>query len=203
MHSSSHGQQIFVGRSRPETRATSSGRRTSWTLRCFKRRTSSKTVQVAENGMINLPLLGQVPVTGKSASEVERQIQTRLDARYTKSSQVTVFVKEYNSQRVTVEGSVRTPGVLPLRGQDTLMQVIARSGGLEKETASSDVVVFRTADGARTAIRYDVSAIKSGEEPDPQIMPGDVVVVDNSMAKAGLNMVLKLVPLAGTAAILY
>ncbi len=163
----------------------------------------SKAVQVAENGMINLPLLGQIPAAGKSPSELERDLQKRLDARYMKASQVTVFVKEYNSQRVTVEGAVRSPGVLSLRGNDTLMQVIAKSGGLERETASSEVVVFHTADGARSAAKFDISAIRSGAEEDPRIMPGDVVVVNNSMAKTGLNLVLKVLPLAGTAAFLY
>ena len=150
--------------------------------------------------MINMPLLGQIPAAGKSAAELEREIQTRLNARYMKSSQVTVFVREYNSQRVTVEGAVRTPGVLALRGNDTLMQVIAKSGGLDRDIASSNVAIFRTADGARTATRFDISAIKSGEAQDPRVMPGDVIVVDDSMAKVGLNTVLKVLPLAGTAA---
>lgn len=166
----------------------------------FKAPELTKMVQVAEDGTINLPLLAQIPAAGKSPSELEREIQTRLNARYMKSPQVTVFVKEYNSQRVTVEGAVKSPGVLPLRGNDTLMQVIAKSGGLDRETASSDVVIFRTTDGARSATRIDISAIRSGAEHDPRILPGDVVVVDDSMTKAGLSLVLKLLPLASTAA---
>ena len=113
----------------------------------------SKSVQVAEDGAINLPLVGQIPAAGKSASQLERDIEARLNARYLKSAQVTVFVKEYNSQRVTVEGGVRSPGVFPLRGNDTLMQVLAKSGGVNREVASDDVVVFRNADGARTMIQ--------------------------------------------------
>ena len=163
----------------------------------------SKTVQVDENGMINLPLLGQISAAGKSSSALERELQKRLDARYMKASQVGVFVKEYNSQRVTIEGAIKTPGVVGLRGGETLMQVIAKSGGLERETASSEVVVFRTTNGARSATRYDISAIQSGAAEDPQILPGDVVVVNDSMTKTGLNLVLKVLPLAGTAAFLY
>jgi len=190
----------YVAASTPGNAGYLAGPQDVLDITVFKAPELTKTVQVAEDGTINLPLLGQMPAAGKSPSELEREIQARLNARYMKSSQVTVFVKEYNSQRVTVEGAVKTPGVLPLRGNDTLMQVIAKSGGLDRETASSDVVIFHTTDGARTATRFDLSAIKSGQAQDPRVVPGDVVVVDDSMAKVGLNAVLKVLPLAGTAA---
>jgi polysaccharide export outer membrane protein len=109
----------------------------------------SKTVLVANDGAINLPLVGQVPAAGKSPSELERDIERRLNARFLKSAQVTITVKEYNSQRITVEGAVRNPGVFPWRGGETLMQVIARSGGLDSNIASDNIVVFRTINGAR------------------------------------------------------
>lgn len=163
----------------------------------------TKTVQVAEDGAINLPLLGQVPAAGKSPSRLEKEIQGRLNARYMKSAQVTVFVKEYNSQRVTVEGSVKNPGVFPLRGNETLMQVIAKSGGLDRERASSDIVIFRTADGERTATRFDISAIHGGSEQDPRVLPGDVIVVADSTAKTGLSMFLRVLPVAGYAVPLF
>lgn len=163
----------------------------------------TKTVQVAEDGAINLPLLGQVPAAGKSPSRLEKEIQGRLNARYMKSAQVTVFVKEYYSQRVTVEGAVKTPGVFSLRGNDTLVQVIAKSGGLDRDRASSDIVIFRTADGERTATRFDISAIHSGSERDPRVLPGDVIVVADSTAKAGFSMFVRVLPLAGYAVPLF
>jgi len=169
----------------------------------FKAPDLSKSLQVAEDGTINLPLTGQMMAAGKSPSQLEREIQTRLNARYMKAPQVTVFVKEYNSQRVTVEGAVKTPGVFPLRGHETLMQVIAKGGGLDRQVASSDVVIFRTTDGARTVARYDLDAIRSGGAPDPQVLPGDVVVVDDSMAKQGLQVFLRLTPLANPIAYLF
>jgi polysaccharide export outer membrane protein len=162
----------------------------------------TKTVQVAEDGAINLPLLGQVPAAGKSPSQLEKELQGRLNARYMKSAQVTVFVKEYNSQRVTVEGAVKSPGVFPLRGNETLMQVIAKSG-LDRDRASSDVVIFRTADGERTATRFDISAIHSGSERDPRVLPGDVIVVADSTTKMGLSMFLRVLPVAGYAVPLF
>lgn len=166
----------------------------------FKAPELSKTVQVAEDGSVNLPLVAQIPAAGKSPSQLEHDIEARLNSRYLKSAQVTVFVKEYNSQRVTVEGAVKNPGVFPLRGNDTLMQVIAKSGGLDRTTASDTVVVFRGADGARTMVRFDVSSIRSGSEADPRVLPGDVVLVEDSLGKESLNLFLRVLPAAGYAA---
>lgn len=163
----------------------------------------SKTLQVAEDGTINLPLTGQIIAAGKSPSKLEREIETRLSARYMKSPQVTVFVKEYNSQRVTLEGAVKTPGVFPLRGHETLMQVIAKGGGLDRQISSTNVVIFRTIDGARTVTRYDIEAVRSGGAADPQVLPGDIVVIDDSMAKQGLQVFLRLTPLASPIAYLF
>jgi polysaccharide export outer membrane protein len=156
----------------------------------------SKSVQVAEAGMINLPLVGTIPASGKTATEIERDLQAKLGAKYLKSPQVSVYVKEFNSQRVTVQGAVKKPGVFPFRGHYTLMQTIAMAEGMDKDLASSDVVVFRTTDGAHSAIRFDVDNIRSGRSPDPEIQAGDLIVVDDSAAKAGFNIFKSLVPLA-------
>lgn len=163
----------------------------------------SRAFAVAENGTLNLPLVGQVRASGKTPAQIEHDIEGRLNARYMKSSQVTVLVKEYNSQRVTLEGAVRTPGVVPLHGDHTLREVIARAGGLDRTISSSDVVVFRTVNGGRTMARFDLSAIAAGDAEDPQVMPGDVIVVEDSMAKTGLQYLLKLVPLASFARPLF
>lgn len=186
----------YVATSTPGTTGYLIGPQDVLDVTVFKAPELSKTIQVAEDGMINLPLTGPIAAAGRSPSQVEREVEKRLDARYMKSPQVTVFVREFNSQRVTVEGAVRSPGVFPVRGYETLMQVIAKGGGLDRDIASSNVVIFRTVDGARTVTRYDFGAIRSGAAPDPQVLPGDVVVVDDSMAKQGLQALLRLTPLA-------
>ncbi len=165
----------------------------------FKAPDLSRTVPVADDGTINLPLIGPIPATGKSPSALERDIQKRLDAGYMRSPQVTVVIKEYNSQRVTVEGAVKNPGVFSMRGNDTLEQVIAKAGGLERTTSSDSVVVFRSAGAERTMIRYDLGDIRNGKAEDPAVSPGDVVVVEDSTTKTGLNLVLRVLPIAGYA----
>ena len=171
------------------------------TISVFKVPDLDKAVQVAEDGSINYPLIGDVTAAGKTAHELERDLTQKLGAKYLKNPQVTVFVKEYNSQRVTVSGSVKNTGVYPLKGNMTLMQVLALAGDVNNEIASGEVMVFRTTDGRRTAARFDFDSIKSGKTEDPLMQPGDVIVVDTSATKVAFANFLKVVPVAGTAAI--
>jgi len=167
----------------------------------FKVPELSKSVQVADIGTINLPLVGEVPVAGKTAQEVERDLTSRLGAKYLQNPQVTVYVKEHNSQSTTVEGAVKKPGVYPIKGKTSLLQSLASAGGLEPNSDST-VVVFRYADGSRTAARFDVDNIRSGQAEDPVLQGGDVVVVGTSAIKETFNNVLKVLPAVGAFALL-
>jgi len=160
----------------------------------FKVPELSKTVQVADSGSINLPLVGEVPAAGQTAQDVERELTKQLGAKYLQNPQVTVFVKEYNSQRVTIEGAVKKPGVYPIRGRSTLLQAIATAEGLT-DVAQSEVVIFRETNGARTAAKFDIEAIRSGAAQDPQLMQGDTIVVATSALATSFQNLMKAVPL--------
>ena len=166
----------------------------------FKVPDLAKVVQVSEDGTINYPLVGAVPAAGKTAKELEQDLSQKLGAKYLRSPQVTVLVKEFNSQRVTIEGSVKTTGVYNLKGNTSLMQVLAMAGDIDTSVASGDIVVFRTINGQRSAAKFDADAIKTGKAEDPQLQPGDVIVVNSSDTKVALQNVLKVLPLATTAA---
>ena len=77
----------------------------------------SKTVEVADNGTIDVPLIGETPASGKTAQELQRDLNSKLGAKYLQNPQVTVTVKEFNSNRVTVSGAVKSPGVFPYKGE--------------------------------------------------------------------------------------
>jgi polysaccharide biosynthesis/export protein len=167
----------------------------------FKVPELSKSVQVADTGSVNLPLVGEVPAAGKTAQQVERDLTAKLGAKYLQNPQVTVYVKEYNSQRVTVEGAVKKPGVYPIRGGSSLLQFVATAEGLDP-TSDSTVVIFRTVDGKRSAAKFDVSEIRSGQLQDPVIQSGDVIVAGSSAMKETFNNLIKVLPIAGTFALL-
>jgi polysaccharide biosynthesis/export protein len=167
----------------------------------FKAPELSKSVQVADTGTVNLPLIEDVQVVGRTAQEIERDIAGRLGAKYLQKPQVTVYVKEYNSQRVTVEGAVKKPGVFPVRGGNTLLQYLAMAEGLDPNSDST-VLVFRTTNGVRSAAKFDVSEIRAGTAKDPTLFSGDVVVAPSSTMKEVFNNFIKVLPLASVFAVL-
>lgn len=160
----------------------------------FKVAELSRTVQVAASGTINLPLVGEVPAAGRTAQDVERDLTRRFGAKYLQSPQVNVYVKEYNSQRVTIDGAVRKPGVYPIRGRTTLMQLLATAEGFT-DTAQSEVAVFRKTGEKNQAAKFDVDDIRAGRAADPDISEGDLIVVADSAFKTTYQGLLKALPI--------
>src|SRR5687768_12757963 len=103
----------------------------------FKVPDLSKTVEVSDTGSINLPLVGEVPAAGRTAQQLERDLTVRLGGKYLQNPQVTVYVKDHKSQRVTIQGAVKAPGMFPLSGRTTLLQGIALAGGRDKVSDST------------------------------------------------------------------
>ena len=167
----------------------------------FKVPELSKTVQVSETGTINLPLVGEVQAAGKTTQELERVLTAKLGATYLQNPQVSVLVKENNSQHVTIQGAVEKPGVYPVKGKTSLLELVAMAGGL-KQTSDSTVLVLRQDGGKRSAAKFDVGTIQKGRADDPTMQAGDVVVAGTSAIKAGFNNVLKALPIAGLFAFL-
>jgi len=155
----------------------------------FKVPELQRVAQVADTGTVNLPLVGEIRAAGKTAQEMERDLTKMLGAKYLQSPQVTVLIKEYNSQRVTIEGAVKTPGVQPIRGKTSLLQVLATAGGLDSTVSDTTVVVFRQIDGKRSAAKFDVAAIRTGEAQDPLVQSGDIIVAPTSATKETFNVI--------------
>lgn len=158
----------------------------------------NRSAQVNGDGTIMLALIGPVQALRRTPREVESEIAGKLKARFLQSPQVSIFVREYNSQRFTIEGAVTKPGIYPLaNGQTTLIRAIAAAGGLEKTADASNVVVFRTSNGQRMAARFDYSSLRAGQAQDPELKTGDVIIVDSSVFKDTLRDVLQILPVAG------
>jgi polysaccharide export outer membrane protein len=159
----------------------------------------SKTVEVASNGTVDLPLVGETPAAGRSTYELQRELNSKFGAKYLQNPQVTVTVKQFNSSRVTISGAVKNPGVFPYKGE-SLLQYIAMAGGLT-DLSNKTVLVIRHSNGTRSAAKFDTSDIESGRVQDPPMQAGDMIVADTSVMKKGLNAILKVLPLAAFAGI--
>jgi polysaccharide export outer membrane protein len=157
----------------------------------------SKTVQVSASGLIALPLIGNVAAGGKTVAELEAEIAGKLGEKYLQSPQVSVFVKEAMSQRVTVEGAVGSPGMITLTGPTSLLQTIALSGGLTDAADPRGILVFRTVQQKRMAAKFDLVAIRGGKAEDPVLHGGDIVVVDQSGFRSAMGSVRSNIPVFG------
>ena len=157
----------------------------------------TRTVQVSSNGAISLPLIKTVPAAGKTASELEHLIAAKLEANYLQSPQVSIFVKEYTSQRITVDGAVNKPGIFPTTGQLSLLQSIALAEGLNNVADPTGILVFRTVGNQRMAARFDLKKIRTGKSQDPMLIAGDIVMVDESAGRTTLRDIREAVPLTG------
>ena len=98
------------------------------------------------------------------------------------------------SQRVTVEGAVREPGIYSLTGRTSLLQIIAMSKGLDELANPGGIVIYRNMDGRRYAAAFDIREIRAGRLVDPEVLGSDIVVVDYSGARSGLRDFLFTVP---------
>jgi len=157
----------------------------------------TRTAQVSSSGMITLPLIKNVKAGGRTASELEREIARKLQASYLQSPQVSIFIKEYNSQRITIDGAVNKPGIFPITGKVSLLQAIALAEGLALVADPSGVMVFRTVGNKRMGARFDISKIRSGKQSDPMLQAGDIVMVDESAARTTLRDIKEVLPVSG------
>lgn len=160
----------------------------------FREPDLTREVRVEENGEISLPLLGRMMAAGKTTAELEKDLVLRLQAAMLEKPSVSVRVKEFLSQRVTMEGAISQPGVYPLTSRTSLLQMIATAHGLDDMANPGACVVFRVVDGQRYAAAFDIRQIRSGRMVDPELLGGDTVVVDFSGIRANYRDFLSLYP---------
>lgn len=135
------------------------------------------TLRVSGDGSITLPYIGVIHVTGLSASQVADRITQLLGEQYVRDPHVSVFLREFNSQKVSVIGAVQTPGTYTLAGPRTIIQVIAQAGGLRPESGRSILIFRQTADGrsARLTISKEELLVKGNPAWNISLRAGDVI----------------------------
>jgi polysaccharide export outer membrane protein len=153
--------------------------------------------RVNSNGLINAPLVGSVMAGGRTVPELERELAVKYADGYLQNPQVSIFVKEYTSQRVTLEGAVKKPGIYPLTGKTTLLQAVAMAEGLDEFADLEGVVLFRNVNGERKAAAFDLAAVRRGEMADPQVYGDDIIVIERSGSKSAFREFLRTVPALG------
>ncbi|WP_236697435.1 polysaccharide biosynthesis/export family protein [Sphingomonas sp. Leaf357] len=165
------------------------------TVSVFQVADISRDYAVDQSGRITMPLVGRLDAVGLSTGQLATAIERKLGEKYLRNPNVTVTLKDSASRVVTVDGSVRQPGIFPAVGALTLLQAVALARGTDDLANPKRVAVFRTIDGKRMAAAFDLTRIRRGTEEDPQIYPGDTVVVDGSGVKKAQRDILQALPL--------
>ena len=147
-----------------------------------------RTVRVNSTGLVSLPLIGAIKVAGLTAQEAEAAIAARYGEKFLQDPQISVFIKEFTTQRVTIEGAVARPGIYPLTGQITLLRAMALAGWRGDLANLENVMIYRTGpDGKLDSQTFDLDRVRSGEIPDPLVLPEDVIVVQRKPVRVLLR----------------
>lgn len=152
-------------------------------VRIFQVEQLSGEYQVDLTGRIALPLVGAVDAVNLTTDELQARLEQLLSASYLKNPDVTVGIISATGSNITIEGAVRRPGLYPNFGTMTLLQAMAVGGGLDPTANPKRVFVFRQIDGQRMIAGFDLTTIRKGQEPDPEIYRGDIIVVEGSRMK--------------------
>jgi len=150
----------------------------------FEEEKLNKTVRVTSRGNISLPLLGILRVKDLTATELEKEIRDLLAEKYLQDPHVSVFIKEYRSQRISVMGAVEKPGVFYVTGQKTVLDMLALAGGL-KENAGQLLFLTRPP-------RPIEEAVKGEKDLDEQTPKTFMIDVKELLVKGDLTLNLPL-----------
>lgn len=138
----------------------------------------STNAVVRPDGMITLPLLNDLKVTGMTTRELQDMITEKLK-EFVKEPQVTIVVRQIRSRKVYLMGEVVRPGTYPLNNSKTVLQLLAEAGGPSAYAKIGSIYVIRQQDGTRKTLPFHYKRAMSGRSlaDDITLLPGDMVVV--------------------------
>jgi polysaccharide export outer membrane protein len=142
----------------------------------------SVTVPVRPDGMISVPLIGDVQAGGKTPPEVAKLIEQKL-ATYVRDPRVAVILTDLRSyefmSRVRVTGAVRTPRSMPYRHGMTVLDAVLEAGGINEFAAPNRTKLFRKSKDKTDSMDIDLGEIlnKGRVETNIILRPGDTITV--------------------------
>jgi len=139
----------------------------------------SKNVPVRPDGMITLPLVGEIKAAGLTPVQLQDQITAAL-AKVMSDPQVVVLVEGVNSLSFNIMGNVYKPGYYPLSRPITVLDAIALSGGFRDFAKQKKVYILRAApDGTEQKIHFNYKQVIKGQKMSQNILvePRDTIVV--------------------------
>jgi polysaccharide biosynthesis/export protein len=138
----------------------------------------SRTVPVRPDGKISLPLLNDMQAAGLTPMQLRDALSNKLK-EFMPTPEVSVIVKEVHSFKVSVIGEVKRPGRHELKGQATVLDVLALAEGFGDFASRGKIVVLRPAGETVTHIPFNYNKVLSnnGAMENFFLQPGDIIVV--------------------------
>ena len=138
----------------------------------------TQTVPVRPDGKISLPLLNDVQAAGLTPMQLSAVITERLK-KYLADPQVTVIVREINSQRYYIMGDVNRAGAYPLLPNMTILQALSGAGGFTPFAKLSDIYLLRMENGHEVKLPFNYKDVIKGKNTaeNALLKPGDTVIV--------------------------
>ncbi len=102
----------------------------------------SRDTEIRNDGMISYPLIGDIMAAGLTIPQLQREIVTKLK-EYIVDPKVDIQIVKYASRDVSILGEVENPHVIYLKGRTTLLEAIARAGGLTEKANLKGAYIIR------------------------------------------------------------
>jgi len=134
---------------------------------------------VGASGSLDFPLVGQVEASGLTVSGLDERLTARLGEKFLRNPQVQIVVESYASQPVQVLGAVKKPGVFHLSGTTTVLDIIAKAGGVREEGVSEVRIQHKDSSQPTTVVKLD--QLMGEKSESVQLQAGDVVYVSEGL----------------------
>ena len=145
-------------------------------IHVWKEEALSRTVPVRMDGKISLPLIDEIQAAGLTPLQLKENLIKRF-REFVDVPNVSVIVMEANSFKVFVSGEVKTPGVVRLRSETSILQIIPMVGGFTEWANPKKILVIRKEWGKEKRLRVNYKRIVAGEDPNFVMRSGDTVIV--------------------------
>ena len=143
----------------------------------FKEPTLSSSLLVRSDGMISLPLLGDVKAAGKTPLQLADEITAKLK-KFIQDPNVTVILNQMNSKKIYLIGQIGRTGPMELTPGMTLLQAIATAGGISEDANAKKMYILRTEGGKQKKIPLQYKqALRGDSSVNLTLNPGDTIVV--------------------------
>jgi protein involved in polysaccharide export with SLBB domain len=126
-------------------------------------------IRLTDAGTVSFPVLGEIPMLGRTVGEIEKLVTDRLKGRYLVNPRVSVWIDEYRSY--FVNGMVEKPGAYPFQPGLNVRKAVSIAGGFKERASVNKIFIVRDRDAAHQPAKVDLNA---------DVGPGDIITVEES-----------------------